>query len=186
MEQLAEKVVADQLKSRTQRTSGWAEDWKKKTKRKWLFMWYRKLPGTIANLVPGGYWDPRGAINPVVLDSWGEATIKPWHKHTHRITLSRCWHLLEIIKSNRWWVFKKNTWLLTITGWGANVVRLCGAAFTVFALMFNGNIICEGATAGWVAAHLCSCFSAVFFESAEGVALVSFWLVAVETQTDFK
>lgn len=42
----------------------------------------RNLPGTIANLVPGGYWDPRGAINPVVLDSCGEATIKPWHKHT--------------------------------------------------------------------------------------------------------
>lgn len=35
------------------------------------------LPGTIANLVPGGYWDPRGPISPVVLESCGEATIKP-------------------------------------------------------------------------------------------------------------
>lgn len=52
--------------------------------------------------------------------------------------------------------------------------------------MFNGNIICEGATAGWAAGHLRSCFSAVFFGGAEGVALVSFWLVAVEAQKHFE
>lgn len=52
--------------------------------------------------------------------------------------------------------------------------------------MFNGNIICEGATAGWVPGHLCSRFSGAFFGGAEGVALVSFWLVAVEAHKDFE
>lgn len=52
--------------------------------------------------------------------------------------------------------------------------------------MFNGNIICGGATAGAGAGHLCSCFSAVFFGGAEGVALVSFWLVAVEAHKYFE
>lgn len=32
-----------------------------------------------------------------------------------------------------------------------------------------------------MAGHLCSCFSDVLLGGADGVALVSFWLVAVET-----
>lgn len=56
---------------------------KTETPKAWDEVFYVNLPGTIANLVPGGYCEPRGAINPVLLDKCGEVTIKPWQTHTH-------------------------------------------------------------------------------------------------------
>ena len=74
-----------------------------------------------------------------------------------------------------------NTWLLTITGCGATVVRVGAAVLTAFPAIFNGSIIGDGPMAGWGAGSFTSCFSALFLWRGGGSGLLSLWSFAVGT-----